>query len=486
MSSTWVIIPPLVLGLGAIMVYGVARLLTRRNGVLAGLTTAVYSAGLIATLYLNRRVSHYGAQVWAASGSQELAYLAEPGALLIALVLLTLGTAVAAYSGRYLSLDQRYENYYPLLLLLSAAILSMLLAVDLFVLYLSTVMTSAASYVLVAFRRRTETAIEAGFKYAIMGSMASIVLLAGIGFLFRVTASLQLPLDGTQSWLGRLGIGLMMFAYLVKAAIVPGHTWLPDAHGRAPSSISAILSGIMIQAYLYVLIKTTLGVGVLGRPLGWLLMVLAVMNMVVGNAMALRQTYGKRLLAYSSIAQCGYMMLAIGLGLAYGRSEPIVAGFLLLVGHALMKSLAFLCKGVFHFYCGATLIENLNGLYHRVPVAGACFVVAIAGLSGVPPLVGFTAKLYVLLGATHVGGLAAGVAIALFLANSLLSLSYYLPLMGRVLRRTDHTGAPSVSLWMQVPIVSLGALVLLFGVLPGPVVDFAERAAAFLLSWGPS
>ena len=478
--------PLLIPGLGAVVLYLVARLVTRRNAALAGLTATLCLAGLGAVLRMNARLGPTAWPTWAPDGAPGAVLQADPGGMLIAMVALGLGFAVAIYSGRYLALDQRYETYYPLLLLLITGLVGMAMAVDLFTLYLCTVLASASSYVLVAFRRRTATAIEAGFKYLVMGSMGSVMVLAGIGFVLGGAGTLQLPLPegALRGWSG-LGVGLILFGYFVKAAMFPTHTWLPDAHGRAPSSISAVLSGIMVQTSLYTAVKVGLGLGLPGNQLGWLLVALSIPSMTLGNLMALRQTYGKRLLGYSSIANVGYMALAFGLGLAHARPEAIAAALFLLVAHAAMKALAFLSKGVFHFACGASLVSELDGLGRRVSVAGAGFVVALAGLSGLPPLAGFMAKLGLLTSFVQKPGLGAKVALAALLGNSLVGLAYYLPLVGRVLRLGREPEEPvEVSPWMQAPVILLTLIVLLMGLFPGVVLAQAQRAAQFLLLWG--
>lgn len=479
------VLPLLILGIGAVAVYGVARLITRRNQVLACLTSGVLAAGIGALWRLEKELAHNDLLPWAPEAGAPPALLADPGALLVAYVALALGLLVAVYSGQYLALDHRYEDYYPLLLLLMTGVVGMVMAVDLFVLYLFTMLTSSATYVLVAFRRHTDTAIEASFKYLIMGSMAGMLLLAGIGLVFRGAGSISLPLQAAQGdWPREMGTALVMFAYLVKAAIVPGHTWLPDAHGRAPSSVSALLSGIVIQAYLYVLLRVSLGLGVAPAYLGWVLLVLAGLNMLVGNLVAMRQVYGKRLLGYSSIAQVGYMLAALGLGLAYKSAPLIAAGFLLLVAHAAAKGLAFMCKGIYHYYCGATHIEDLAGMASRAPLVAGCFAVAIAALCGLPPLAGFTAKYYALIGFFRLGGAIPALVAGFFLSNSLLSLAYYLPLLGQVLRPDETLVRIRPSLWMQLPIAALGVSLLALGLAPDAVLSLAERAAQFLLRWG--
>jgi len=288
----------------------------------------------------------------------------------------------------------------------------------------------------------------------------------------------------------RAGVACFLVGLGIKSAIVPLHTWLPDAHGRAPSSISAMLSGIIIQSGFYALLKVSLGLGLPARDLGTLLIVLSLLNMTLGNGMALVQTNTKRLLAYSTIAQMGYIMLGIGVGLRYAIPAAIQAGFFLLLAHAAMKGLAFLCKGVCHFYCDATWIADLRGTAMRLPLVAVAFSLALAGLAGVPPLAGFTGKWFILIGTLRSRDGLGYVGMAVFLLNSLLALGYYLPLIGTLF--TPQTSKVSetlevslqiqISPWMALPIVALGALVLAIGLYPGPWLDWTADVGVYLLA----
>ncbi len=295
----------------------------------------------------------------------------------------------------------------------------------------------------------------------------------------------------------RAGVACFLVGLGIKSAVVPLHTWLPDAHGRAPSSISAMLSGIIIQSAFYALLKVSLGLGFPAHDLGTLLIVLSLLNMTLGNGLALVQTNTKRLLAYSTIAQMGYIMLSVGVGLRYDVPTAIQAGFFLLLAHAAMKGLAFLCKGVCHFYCDATQIADLRGTAARMPLVAVAFSLALAGLAGVPPLAGFTAKWFILRGAMRSSDAFGYVGLAAFLLNSLLALGYYLPLIGTLftppsppelvlskaegLRGTEG-GRIRISPWMAAPIVALGALVLAMGLYPGPWLDWTADAGVYLLA----
>ena len=230
-----------------------------------------------------------------------------------------------------------------------------------------------------------------------------------------------------------------------------------------------------------------------GTALGGLLVGLACCSMLTGNVLALRQSYGKRLLGYSTVAQVGYMAAAMGLGMAYEQPALLAAGLLLLVAHGLLKGVAFLAKGMLHLYCNATTLDDLDGLGRLAPFASGHLAAVLVGLAGVPPLAGFVAKFSVLWGLAGAGsGLAYAVG-AFYLVNSLVSLGYYLPLIGRLARGTavqsataaqDDTSSSRPSLWMRAPVAGLTLLAVLLGVCPGPVWRLAEQTAAYLLAWG--
>jgi formate hydrogenlyase subunit 3/multisubunit Na+/H+ antiporter MnhD subunit len=264
----------------------------------------------------------------------------------------------------------------------------------------------------------------------------------------------------------------------VKSALVPLHTWLPDAHGRAPSSISALLSGIVIQSAFYVLLKIGLSFGLSAQEVGLGLIVLACLNMTVGNLMALVQTHVKRLLAYSTIAQMGYIMLSIGVGLRHNLPAAVQAGFFLLLAHAAMKGLAFLSKGACHFYCHTTTIVELRGIVRRLPAAALALTIALAGLAGIPPLAGFAGKWFVLAEVLRVGDAVTLVGAVIFLLNTLLALGYYLPLIVTLYAPTHAAPPIPISPWMQIPLWLLTILVIALGVYPGPWWDLIAWAVA--------
>ena len=491
-ARVWNIAPLAIPICGAFIVYIVARVLysampdhrhDSRNPVLAAITAACFALSLGTLPILNSGPTTMQTEL---SG---VALHADPGALVVTGTTFGLGIIVAVYSGRYLTLDKRYELFYPLLLLMAAGIVGTTMTADLFSLYLFCELTGVTAYALVAFRRHTDTAIEAGFKYLIMGSVGTMIVLLGISFVYRETGSLAMPAPepGIGPWT-RAGLACFLVGLGLKSAIVPLHTWLPDAHGRAPSSISAMLSGVVIQSTLYALLKVTLGLGLGARTLGTLLIVSSWFNMIVGNSMALMQTNVKRLLAYSSIAQVGYIMFGIGVGLHAALPEVIQAGFFLLLVHAACKGLAFLCKGVSHFYCGTTTIAQLRGTARRLPQMAAAMSIALGGMAAMPPLAGFVAKWFILSGAVRAGGWLPAVGAAILILNSLIALAYYLPLVAVLFISPPHPMGEDkpvrVSLWMSLPLLVLSGLTVAIGLYPAPWLKAMDGVGTYLLSLG--
>jgi formate hydrogenlyase subunit 3/multisubunit Na+/H+ antiporter MnhD subunit len=212
--------------------------------------------------------------------------------------------------------------------------------------------------------------------------------------------------------------------------------------------------------------------------------------MTLGNGLALVQTYTKRLLAYSTIAQMGYVMLSVGVGLRYDLPAAIQVGFFLILAQAVMKGLAFLCKGVCHFYCDATKISDLRGTAARMPLVAVAFSVALAGLAGVPPLAGFTGKWFILTNVLRSSDALGYVGLVVFLLNSLLALGYYLPLIGALFappnpcEGSEPFARVRISPWMALPIVILGALVLVIGLYPDPWLGWTAGVGTYLLALG--
>jgi len=407
--------------------------------------------------------------------------------IFVGLVAVLLGLLSAIFSFRYMEHDSGLGGYYTLLILMTAGMVGIAFAGDLFTLYVFWEITSITSYVLVAFRKDQWEAVEAGFKYLIMSASGSAILLLAFSLLYGMTGTLNLagmasvmkrtPLaDSPWLWLTFL---LVTVGFGVKAAIVPLHTWLPDAHPAAPSPVSALLSGIVIETAVYAFSRILFTV-FSPAALSWAMFiaVLCLVTMTTGNIMALLQNDVKRLLAYSSIAQVGYILV----GLAAGTRMGVTGSVLHILNHALMKGSAFLCAGAFIHSVGSRDLSELAGIGRRMPASATAFAISLFALAGTPPLNGFISKVLLFAGAFEAG--MSWLAIAGVL-NSVLSLAYYLRLMLTFInpRPSERVRvAKEAPISMLAPILTMTVLIVIFGVWPDPAIAFADKAAAALMN----
>ncbi|MCK4474811.1 hypothetical protein KAU30_03120, partial [Candidatus Bathyarchaeota archaeon] len=264
----------------------------------------------------------------------------------------------------------------------------------------------------------------------------------------------------------------------IKAAIVPFHTWLPDAYAAAPSPICAVLSGVMIEIGVYALCRVLFLVFLPAQfHWGMIIAVLSVVTMTVGNLMALLQGDIKRLLGYSSIAHIGYILV----GIATGTQSGLTGTTFHIFNHALMKGLAFLCAGAFIFRARTRNLDELAGIGRKMPISTITLSIALFALAGMPGLNGFMSK-FVLFTAAIPAGMA-WLAIAGVL-NSAFSVAYYLRVILVVIRSppTERVAAAKEApITMLIPICVMAAFIVLFGVWPEPILAFAQRAASCLI-----
>jgi proton-translocating NADH-quinone oxidoreductase chain N len=415
--------------------------------------------------------------------------------MLLAAVVLTLTALVTLYSGPYLAGDEGQEKFYALLSVMAGAMIGLGTATDLFNLYIWFESMAISSYFLVAFYRRQPASLEAGVKYMVQSAIGSVFVLFAIALVFSQTGTLALDeiraLQPTGLTILAAG-ALFIVGFGVKAALVPLHTWLPDAHSMAPSGISAMLSGVVIETGLVALLKSLGALTVYAGNWGAILLGLGALNMLIGNFLALRQTQVKRLLAFSSLAHIGYMLIGFGAAFAFNQPDAAQGAFFHLTTHALMKGLAFLAAGtfLFAFYIDRhehepLMIADLNGAATRFPLAAFGLSIAVLALGGLPPLAGFMSKWQIFIGAagTRDGWV---LALVIFAAlNSLISLAYYAPLVNAMYRLEPSAAvkkATAIPYQMAIPLVLLVLGVLVLGLWPSLVNPITLPAGNSLLS----
>jgi len=277
----------------------------------------------------------------------------------------------------------------------------------------------------------------------------------------------------TTPWLLVL-FSTLVVGFGVKSAIVPLHTWLPDAHPEAPSPISALLSGIVIETGLYAMTRVLyllFDPGVFKMPIA----LLSVLTMTLANVMALLQSDIKRLLAYSSIAQIGYMLVGLASGTAYG----VMGTFLHIFNHSMMKGMAFLSAGSLVHEADTRDIGSMRGVGKMMPFTSLSLFIALLGLGGVPGTNGFISK-YHLFAAAFGSDLAwLGV---MGVLNSALSMAYYIRIMQVLLApREDGLKVHEAPVLMVAVTFVMAAIIIILGVWPAPIINLATKASSALV-----
>ncbi|MDP2982299.1 MAG: proton-conducting transporter membrane subunit, partial [Candidatus Latescibacter sp.] len=319
------------------------------------------------------------------------------------LIIAVVGFLVTVYSTAYMKRYTAEAKYYCLLMLMIAGMNGVVATGDLFNMYVFLEIAAISSYALVAFGIGHEE-LEASLKYLVLGSIGSSFILVGIAFLYSITGTLNLAhlgriLEGNGNQGMVHFIAALFFAgFGIKAAMIPFHAWLPDAHPSAPAPVSAMLSGLLIKALgLYCILRLFYSVFGLDQTYGSILMFLGLLSMVVGVLLAVGQFDFKRLLAYHSISQMGYILFAFGLG----TPLAIIGGLLHTLNHTFFKSLLFLCSGAVEYATGTRDLKQLGGLWKKMPVTSAACSIASLSISAVPPLGGFFSKLIIVIAAVQ-------------------------------------------------------------------------------------
>ena len=349
-------------------------------------------------------------------------------------------------------------KYYALFMFLVTGMNGVIVTGDLFNLYVFLEIALIAAYALVAYGSKAEE-FEASFKYAVMGSISSILILVGIGIIYSTTSTLTLasiakvlPERNPQVmyWVG----GIFMAGFGLKAAVMPFHAWLPDAHSSAPAPISSMLSGVLIKTLgIYVLIRFFFNV--LGAPdiFKTIFLVLGSISILVASFLAIGQWDLKRLLAYSSISQIGFILL--GLGIA--TPLAIFGAVFHILNHAIFKSLLFYNAGTVEMAIGTRDLRKMGNLTKALPVASSTSMIATLSIAGMPPFNGFFSKLIIIIAAVQ--AVHPGYAL-IAVVGSLLTLVYFMKVQRYGFRGEELIEKPDVKvgLGMKASMIILATL----------------------------
>jgi NADH-quinone oxidoreductase subunit N len=393
----------------------------------------------------------------------------------------TVTALVILTSYEYMEVQQiRAGEYYGLILLGAVGMSLMSSAVELVLIFIALEISSISTYILAGFRRRAAISSEASLKYFLLGSFATAFFLYGVALMFGATGSTSISAiaqalhSGPVPVLASAGIALMFVGLAFKVAAAPFHIWTPDVYEGAPAPVVGFMSTAPKAAVFAVLLRIMFEINAPGRL--WLIWIAAALSMTLGNIGALVQENVKRLLAYSSIAHAGYLLVAF----AALPDNGIPAAMFYTASYAAMNVGAF---AVVSHFAGVgercVALEDYAGLGHRSPLLAATLTIFLLSLIGIPITGGFFAKFYVfsaalqanLVGLTIIGVL-----------NSAVGAYYYLRIIVLMYMREAREEVPVPAIPMGLGaalVVSLVATIYL-GVLPGRVLEYAHRSAELL------
>jgi NADH-quinone oxidoreductase subunit N len=369
------------------------------------------------------------------------------------------------------------EEYY--IILFTSTLGASLLAVanHFILLFLGIETLSISLYIMIAFQRSKDSSIEAGIKYLILASVSSAFLLFGMALIYTALGTMQfrgiesaIGMDGHMSPLVISGFGMMIVGLGFKLALVPFHMWTPDVYQGAPAPVTAFIATVSKGAVMAVLIRFFFNIrGFDNRYIFIVISAIAILSMFIGNLLAIRQQNIKRLLAYSSIANMGYLLIILLTGTEKGIQASIfylVSYFITTIGAFGVISLLSTCQ------YEAEKIEDYKGLFWKRPWIAIVFTLAMLSLAGIPVTAGFIAKFYVIF-----EGMKAGLMVLVFsmIINSVIGLYYYLRVITTMFSAANNTKLPILSLTGNITLYLIALSILILGVYPGWLINIIMK-----------
>ena len=358
-------------------------------------------------------------------------------------------------------------DFYNLLIITLAGMNGIVMVKDVFSLYVFLEITAVASFVLISLYRDMG-ALEAAFKYLMLSAVATVLLLSSIALLLLFTGSTSFSainaaiMTSGHSPVVTLAMGLFICGLFIKGGLVPFHGWLPDAYSAAPSPVSVLLGGIVTKTVgVYALIRIVTLVFVFDSHIKLLLLFVGALSIVFGALAALGQYEMRRMLAYSSISQVGYIVLALGCG----TPLSIFGAIFHLLNHSIFKSLLFVNSAAVELQTGEKNMDKMSGLAERMPLTGITSLIGVLSTAGIPPLSGFWSKLIIIL-SLLISGYHAYALIALI--TSVITLAYFLSMQRRVFwgRVGDEfKNVKEAGFGLAFPAIVLAVLIIAIGLL---------------------
>jgi len=455
MNSYFALSPLLIIVFASLLVLILEVFLRKENkNYLAYLSlTFLVFCGFVCVNFWNKNYSYFNGNL----------FLDNLSLFFIFILVLATGFVILL-SMKYISLqDANYGEFYALLLLALSGVVIMVSSTDLLVIFLGLEVLSISSYSLAGLRRKDEKSSEAAIKYFLLGSFATAFLIYGLALLYGSSHSTNIPTiigyfksETSLSLMALIGLGLVIISFGFKIAVVPFHMWTPDVYQGAPTPITAFFSVVPKAAGFAILLRIFFSywkVAIDSQAIFWLLWIISALTMVVGNLVALRQTNLKRILAYSSIAHAGYLLVAI---LAQDNSSLVfyLTVYLFMNIGAFAAVIAMSKKGKEYLE-----LEDYAGVGFKYPWIGVTFSIFLFSLAGFPPTGGFLAKFYVFSAAVR-QGLVPLVIIGVL--ASLISVFYYLRIIVYMYMKEP---SQEIEIAVENPALFLVLFLCLYGVL---------------------
>ena len=482
----------MVLFLGAflIVLFGKNKVARNTLAFLAVASSLAFLVALVKPVMIDGEIIAYWMGNRSVAGGYAIGIALEVDALSLFFGLL-IATAVfvsGLYSFRYMEHDDNIPQYYTLFLMLAGGVLGLVLSGDLFNMFIMVEILTFAAVALTSFRNTANGALEAAFKYLVVGSIGSTLILTGTIMLYAQMhtlnfAQLSALVPGSLNNATKVAFALLFVGFSTKAFLVPFHPLAADAHGAAPASISVLISGVLTKSGIYGIIRLvyflfqSMGLG----TIQFMLVFVGSVSMFVCVTMALAQHDFKRLLAFHSISQIGYVLTAVGLSTALGLS----AGLYHAMNHTLFKGLLFLAAGAVLHQTGTTDLGKLGGLSKKMPHTTVLFLIGAFSISGIPPFNGFASK-WMIYQATYEKAVESGnigflLVTIIALVTSVLTLASFVKVsqsvfFGRLPK--EYENVTEVPFGMRFAMGIFALLCILTGLLPETVTHYLTEPAA--------
>jgi len=380
--------------------------------------------------------------------------------------------------------------YFTLAYMLQASLIGLILTNDLFNMFVFIEISALTTVAIISINENKDT-VFASIKYLFLTAVGSSSVLFSTGLIYLLTGYLNMELAGMELMevagmypaATSMAMLFMFFGLAMKSALFPLHIWLPDAYYSAPTISTAIMAGLVGKAYIIVFIKVfyrVLPVSFFEQTnMSEIAIVMAGMAIIIGSLFAISQTKIKRMLAYSSVAQIGYIFL----GITLATESSITGGFLHIVNHSIIKTLLFLTVGVIIIYTGAENIVDFKGIGKKYPLTMGLFALSALAMIGIPPLNGFISKWTIAIGTIEAEK---PLYLIIIILSSLLNAVYYLPIIIQAFFGGDDDleydwEFKRLGFKIILPMLTLGVLILIIGIFPAKPINYINRIVSILI-----